>query len=156
MKKLIFFLAVIMSAGGAYGQAIVKLPELQEMMKEGKQVKVINFWATWCAPCIKEMPFLETLNRENKEVKVLLVSLDFDLDHDQSKITGFVLRKKIQSEVVILDEPDPTKWIEKIDKGWSGALPATLVINPVNGKRKLIQGELKKNDLEKSIAEVSQ
>lgn len=155
MKRLIFFLTVILSVN-AYGQAIIKLPELQEMMKEGKQVKVINFWATWCAPCIKEMPFLETLNRENKDVKVLLVSLDFDLDHDQSKITGFVMRKKIQSEVVILDEPDPTKWIEKIDKGWSGALPATLVMNPVNGKRKLIQGELKKNDLEKSIAEVSQ
>jgi thiol-disulfide isomerase/thioredoxin len=155
MKRLIFFLALTMSAT-SYGQAIVKLPELQEMMSEGKQVKVINFWATWCAPCIKEMPFLERLNRDNKDVKVLLVSLDFDLDHDQSKITGFVLRKKIQSEVVILDEPDPSKWIEKIDKAWSGALPATLVMNPSNGKRKLIQGELKKDDLEKSIAEVSQ
>src|SRR2546421_459599 len=138
MKKLIFFAAVFVYIS-THGQAIIKLPDLQEMMKEGKQVKVINFWATWCAPCIKEMPFLERLNRENKEVKVLLVSLDFDLDHDQSKITGFVLRKKIQSEVVILDEADPTKWIEKIDKNWSGALPATLVMNPVNGKRKLIQ-----------------
>lgn len=155
MKKLLFFLTLFVSIS-TYGQAIIKLPELQDMMKEGKQVKVINFWATWCAPCIKEMPFLERLNRENKDVKVLLVSLDFDLDHDQSKITGFVLKKKIQSEVVILDEADPTKWIEKIDKNWSGALPATLVMNPVNGKRKLIQGELKKDDLEKSIAEVSQ
>ena len=155
MKKVLVFV-ILLASVSTYGQAIIKLPELQEMMKEGKQVKVVNFWATWCAPCIKEMPFLERLNRENKDVKVLLVSLDFDLDHDQSKITGFVLKKKIQSEVVILDESDPTKWIEKIDKNWSGALPATLVMNPANGKRKLIQGELKKDDLEKSIAEVSQ
>jgi thiol-disulfide isomerase/thioredoxin len=155
MRRLFFVLAIAAGAS-ASGQAIVKLPELQEMMNEGKKVKVINFWATWCAPCIKEMPFLERLNRDNQDVKVLLVSLDFDLDHDQSKITGFVMRKKIQSEVVILDEPDPNKWIEKIDKGWSGALPATLVMNPSNGKRKLIQGELKKDDLEKLIAEVSQ
>jgi hypothetical protein len=85
-----------------------------------------------------------------------LVSLDFDLVHDQSKITSFVERKRLNSEVVILDEPDPTKWIEKIDKGWSGALPATLVMNPTTGKRKLIQGELKSGDLQKIIAEVSQ
>ena len=125
-------------------------------MNEGQKVKVINFWATWCAPCIKEMPFLERLNKENKDVKVLLVSLDFDLDHDQSKITSFVARKKLNSEVVILDEPDPSKWIDKIDKSWSGTLPATLVLNPVTGKRKLIQGELKNGDLQKIIAEISQ
>ena len=154
MKTVALFLALSFSAS-CYSQAIVKLPELQEMMNEGQKVKVINFWSTWCAPCIKEMPFLERLNRDNKDVKVLLVSLDFDLDHDQSKITTFVQRKKLNSEVVILDEPDPNTWIPKIDKGWSGALPATLIMNPTTGKRKLIQGELKNDDLEKSIAEVS-
>lgn len=155
MKTLILFFALTLSIG-VYSQAIIKLPELQQMMSEGQKVKVINFWATWCAPCVKEMPLLERLNRENKKVKVLLVSLDFDLDHNQSKITGFVARKKLQSEVVILDESDPSSWIEKIDKTWSGTLPATLIINPVNGKRKLVQGELKNDDLEKLIAEVSQ
>ena len=154
MKPAILFFALTISAS-CYSQAIVKMPELQEMMNEGQKVKVINFWATWCAPCIKEMPFLERLNKENKDVKVLLVSLDFDLDHDQSKITSFVERKKLSSEVVILDEPDPSKWIDKIDKGWSGALPATLVMNPTTGKRKLIQGELKNGDLQKIIAEIS-
>ncbi len=154
MKTAVLFFALSLSVS-CYSQAIVKLPELQEMMNEGQKVKVINFWATWCAPCIKEMPFLERLNRENKNVKVLLVSLDFDLDHDQSKITSFVMRKKLNSEVVILDEPDPNLWIPKIDKGWSGALPATLIMSPTTGKRKLIQGELKNDDLEKSIAEVS-
>ncbi len=155
MKPVILFFALTISVC-SYSQAIVKLPELQEMMNEGQKVKVINFWATWCAPCIKEMPFLERLNKENKDVKVLLVSLDFDLDHDQSKITSFVARKKLNSEVVILDEPDPSKWIDKIDKSWSGTLPATLVLNPVTGKRKLIQGELKNGDLQKIIAEISQ
>ena len=155
MKAVILFFALALSIG-AFSQAVIKLPELQQMMNDGPKVKVINFWATWCAPCIKEMPLLERLNQENKNVKVLLVSLDFDLDHDQSKITSFVARKKLQSEVVILDESDPSSWIEKIDKTWTGALPATLVMNPGNGKRKLVQGELKNNDLEKLIAEVSQ
>jgi len=155
MKTLVLFFALTLSIG-VYSQAVIKLPELQQMMNEGQKVKVINFWATWCAPCVKEMPLLERLNRDNKNVKVILVSLDFDLDHDQSKITNFVARKKLQSEVVILDESDPSSWIEKIDKTWSGALPATLIMNPANGKRKLVQGELKNDDLEKLIAEVSQ
>src|ERR1043166_6877308 len=107
MKPVILFFALTISVS-TYSQAIIKLPELQEMMNDGQKVKVINFWATWCAPCIKEMPFLERLNKENKDVKVLLVSLDFDLDHDQSKITSFVERKKLSSEVVILDESDPS------------------------------------------------
>lgn len=154
MKILALAFALMLSSE-AYCQSIIKLSELQKMMKEGKQVKVINFWATWCAPCIKEMPLLEKLNLENKNVKVLLVSMDFDLDRNQAKVTSFVTRKKLQSEVVIMDEPDPSSWIDKVDKEWTGALPATLVINPVNGKRKLIQGELKNDDLEKLIAEVS-
>src|SRR5882724_9140 len=117
MKTLVLFFALTLSIG-VYSQAVIKLPELQQMMNEGQKVKVINFWATWCAPCVKEMPLLERLNRDNKNVKVILVSLDFDLDHDQSKITNFVARKKLQSEVVILDESDPSSWIEKIDKTW--------------------------------------
>jgi thiol-disulfide isomerase/thioredoxin len=40
-------------------------------------IYVVNFWATWCALCVKELLFFEKLNAENKDVNVLLVSLDF-------------------------------------------------------------------------------
>ncbi len=138
------------------GQDLIKLPELQNAIHEAGPVKVINFWATWCAPCVKEMPYFEKLNQENKNVKVLLVSMDYDLDPNPAKVKKFVERKKILSKVVILQEENPNSWIEKIDKDWGGALPSTLVINPNNGKRKFVQGELKEGDLEKLIAEVSQ
>jgi thiol-disulfide isomerase/thioredoxin len=115
---------------------------------------VINFWATWCAPCVKEVPFFETLNRENKSVDVTLVSMDYDLDPNPEKVYRFITRKKLQSKVVILAERNPNDWIDKIDKSWSGALPATLIVNTKTGKRKFVQKELHEGELEKLIEEI--
>jgi len=138
-----------------FSQDLIKLPELQKLIHQPGLVKVINFWATWCAPCVKEIPLFEKLNYDDKNIKVILVSMDYDLDPDPAKVKRFIERKKILAEVVILAEENPNDWIEKIDKNWTGALPSTLVINPNSGKRKFIQGELKEGDLEKVIQEVS-
>ncbi len=154
--RMITFLSILFIAPLAgWSQEEIKLPELQKRINEAGAIKVVNFWATWCAPCVKELPLFEKLNKENKNVKVLLVSMDYDLDPSPVKVKRFVERKKIASQVVILAEQNPNDWIEKIDKNWSGALPATLVVNPGNGKRKLVQGGLKEGDLEKLIAEVT-
>lgn len=134
---------------------IVKLPELQELIaSKGDHIKVINFWATWCAPCVKEMPLFEKLGRERGDVEVTLVSMDLDLDPDPAKVHKFVTRKKIQSRVLILDEKNPNSYIEQIDKSWSGALPATIIVNSKTGQRKFVERELHEGDLEKLIAEV--
>src|SRR5882757_8626734 len=85
----------------------IKLNDLQKLINApSPPVKVINFWATWCAPCVKELPFFEKLNLENKDVKVTLVSMDYDLDPNPDKVNRFIARKKIQSDVVILTERD--------------------------------------------------
>jgi len=134
---------------------MVKLSELQNIINEKGQVKVINFWATWCGPCVKELPLFEKLNQEDKSVKVVLVSMDYDLDPDPTKVNKFVERKKLKSDVVILAEENPNNWIDKINKEWSGAVPTTLIVNSTLGKRKLIEGELKEGELEKLIQEIS-
>ena len=141
----------------AYGQEkdLIRLEQLQEAIRgEKDRVQVINFWATWCAPCLKELPLFEKLNEERKDIRVRLVSLDLDLDPNVEKVRNFVIRKKLKSEVIILDERNPNSWIDKVDKSWSGALPATLVINNKNGKRKFVEKELQAGELEKLIAEV--
>ncbi|NJM79985.1 MAG: TlpA family protein disulfide reductase [Flavobacterium sp.] len=91
-------------------------------------VYVINFWATWCAPCIKELPYFEEIgkNYKDKNVKVILVSLDFP-KKVKSSLIPFIERKKLTSEVIHLDDPDANSWIEKVDKSWSGAIPATVI-----------------------------
>lgn len=93
-------------------------------------VYVVNFWATWCAPCIKEMPYFETLNTKYKHMKVevLLVSLDFPKKYD-SQLKPFIKKNRLQSKVVALDDSDSNSWIPQIDPDWSGAIPATLIFN---------------------------
>jgi thiol-disulfide isomerase/thioredoxin len=155
MLRKFFLLASLVFPLTLFGQDLIKLPELQKLISQPGQLRVVNFWATWCAPCVKEIPLFEKLNHDDKSVQVILVSMDYDLDPDPAKVKRFIERKKILSEVVILAEENPNDWIEKIDKSWTGALPSTLVINPNSGKRKFVQGELKEGDLEKLIQEVS-
>lgn len=155
--RFAYVLIVLIAPLDLQGQAkdLIKLDQLQDQMRgERERIQVVNFWATWCAPCLKELPLFERLNEDRRDVRVTLVSMDLDLDPNVEKVRSFVLRKKIKSEVLILDERDPSSWIDKIDKRWSGALPATLVINNKTGKRKFVEKELHAGDLEKLISEV--
>src|SRR5437868_2837114 len=128
LRKFLFVFVFLAFPYALLSQDLIKLAELQKLIHQPGPVKVINFWATWCAPCVKEMPLFEKLNRDDKNSKVILVSMDYDLDPDPAKVKRFIERKKILSDVVILAEENPNDWIEKIDKNWTGALPSTLVI----------------------------
>ena len=152
---LVLLVLLIAIEGKAQQAELIKLSQLQTLIEEkSDHIKVINFWATWCAPCVKELPLFESLNQNRKDAKVILVSMDIDLDPNPEKVYKFVARKKVQSQVVILDERDPNSWINKIDKNWSGALPSTRFVNTANGKRKFVEKEMHAGDLEKFIEEV--
>ena len=103
--------------------------ELSTYIKENNSKPlVINFWATWCAPCVKELPYFEKLNQENPNVKVILVSLDFE-KQVESKLIPFLKKKKIISSSIYLADKDYNSWLPKIDKNWSGSIPATVIFN---------------------------
>ena len=91
---------------------------------------VINFWATWCAPCVKELPYFETLNKNYKDdnVEVLLVSLDFPKQYEK-KLKPFIQEHNLQSKILVLDDPDMNTWIPKVNENWDGAIPVTLIYN---------------------------
>lgn len=93
---------------------------------------VVNFWATWCAPCVKELPYFEKLQARNENIKVVLVSLDFAKAKD-SRLIPFVEKHKIESEVIHFVEKNPNYWIPEISKKWSGSIPATLILNGKKG-----------------------
>ncbi|NQY09797.1 MAG: redoxin domain-containing protein [Flavobacteriales bacterium] len=129
----------------------VKVDELKSMyLKDNDTTYVVNFWATWCVPCVHELPHFEKLN-ELPKVKVILASLDFPKMID-SKLIPFIKRNKLKSEVVLLNEPDENEMIPKISSEWSGAIPATLVINNNRGIHNFHEGKLSYEELLKLIA----
>lgn len=91
---------------------------------------VVNFWATWCKPCVVELPAFEKLHDEfkDKNVEVLLVSLDFKKQVD-TRLIPFLEKHNLQPEVILLDDTRESVWIPKVDENWSGAIPATLIYN---------------------------
>ena len=105
--------------------------ELKPLLEQkGDKIYVVNFWATWCAPCVKELPAFEKLNSvyAAKGVEVLLVSLDFPKQKEK-KLIPFIVRKNLHSKVVMLDDINEDVWIKAIDSSWSGAIPATIIYN---------------------------
>ncbi len=96
--------------------------------KNNDTTYVINFWATWCAPCIEELPAFGKLhdNYNDKKLKIILVSLDFKNQID-NKLLPFIKKNKIKPEVIVLDDSRSNYWIDAIDKSWSGAIPATII-----------------------------
>jgi thiol-disulfide isomerase/thioredoxin len=104
----------------------------EEILSDKNTIYVVNFWATWCGPCVKELPHFEQLNSENKNIKVVLVSLDFK-NTLESKLKPFLKKKSIKSEVVLLTDTDYNSWLPQVDKEWSGSIPATLIIK--NGQQ---------------------
>lgn len=115
-------------------------------------VYVVNFWATWCAPCIVELPHFEKLGLayKDKKVKVLLVSLDSKKNVEKSLIP-FIRKKNLQSKYVLLSDPDMNGWIPKVDAQWSGALPATIIYNGSSGKRKFFEQSFTYEELELEV-----
>jgi thiol-disulfide isomerase/thioredoxin len=110
---------------------VVTFDELQPLMRNSNDTTyVINFWATWCKPCVEELPYFEIIHEElnSKNVKVVLVSLD-DIDNLDSKVKPFVNEMYLQSKLFLLNDINYNSWIDKVDPSWSGAIPATLIYN---------------------------
>ena len=98
------------------------------------------------------MPYLENMNHSGK-ADVILVSLDFMEDLD-SKVSKFINDHGITSRVCLLDNLDYNSWINYVDQSWTGALPATLLINTKSGKRKFIENLLHPGELDELITEI--
>lgn len=154
MKKIVSVLLVLLPLiGKAQQPEIVKFSFVESLLKNTSDTTyVINFWATWCAPCVKEIPEFEKLNKEytDKKVKVILVSLDFKRQF-ADRLIPFAKDHQLKSQVVLLDEPDYNKWIDNVDKNWGGAIPATLMLNNSKKRHTFYEKEFTYSELKESI-----
>ena len=111
---------------------------------------VVNFWATWCAPCVEELPYFEKINRINYKtpVKVILVSLDMP-SQLESRLKPFVKENNISSQVILLNDINQNEWIPKINSDWDGAIPVTLIYN--NKKREFYNRAFSETELQTTL-----
>ena len=131
---------------------IVSLSELKSYYEvRNDTTYVVNFWATWCRPCLEELPWFEQINKDysDKKVKVLLVSLDFP--EQAGKLNKFLTKNKIRSKVVLLDEPDENTRIHEINDKWTGSIPATLIINNAKNYTFFHEGKITLQELKNAI-----
>lgn len=106
---------------------VLTFDQLQPIFQQQNDTTyLINFWATWCAPCVKELPYFEEYiaQQKGKKFKAIFVSLDFPKQIEK-KLIPFLAKKPLPGDVIVLDDPDANGWIPKVDPDWSGAIPAT-------------------------------
>jgi thiol-disulfide isomerase/thioredoxin len=152
----LIFLLFLLTASTLQAQniPIIKQAELYDLLaKQDDTLRVVNFWATWCGPCVQELPHFEKLqrNHHDKPLKVVLVSLDFP-SQLQKRVVPFVKKRKLTSTVLLLDGGDPNQWIDRVEPRWSGSIPATLFL--YKGKRLFYEGQLTEADLYKYVQQI--
>lgn len=124
---------------------IISFEEFEAMTLEpSSKLRVYNFWATWCAPCVKEMPYFDQAAANNPDLELVFISMDDGRNPD--RVTNFIQKRKVKAPVFLLDDVDYNRWIDKVDPSWSGAIPATLFIKS-SGERYFHEGELEEEEL---------
>jgi thiol-disulfide isomerase/thioredoxin len=159
MKKLFIGLALATFSLNVQSQMIPKwkITDVEQYMKAGNgEILVLNFWATFCKPCVAEIPsFIKIADKyKEQKVKLLLISLDLPSFYP-TKVAGFAKKHKFKTPIVWLDETNADYFCPKIDKNWSGSIPGTLIINTQTGYRKFFEEEMDavtfENELKKAM-----
>lgn len=148
----------LLSTPGLSAQEIpfIKTEQLRQWLEaDTDTVFVLNFWATWCGPCVAELPAFEKLREKYaaQKVEIVLISTDFKRNVE-SKVKPFVKRKNLRSRVVFMDEPNPDAFINLVDPDWSGAIPATLFVSKRKSKQIFFEKQLTFKELEAILLSV--
>ena len=145
----------LLTVAPAFSQEVevIKFKELQQLRQSaGDTLYVVNFWATWCKPCIKELPYFEAASAAYKDqpVKVILISMDAAEDLEK-RVRPFVQKRGLKADVMLLDETDGNTWIDKLEPKWSGAIPATLLFNNKRNQYEFVEREMTEEELQNLI-----
>ena len=153
--KILLFIGFLLFSILSFSQDVLKIgeSELKSMLSDpADKLHIINFWATWCGPCITEIPYFENVAREyeNKNVDFVLASLDFPSQFDK-KLLPFIKKHNIGLKVVLIEEVDYNKWMRDVNPDWQGNIPATLFFNNARKKSQFVSKPLEEKELREII-----
>ena len=118
----------------AQGVQLLSFNEVNQIIsKKDEKTRVINFWATWCKPCVEELPLFKMAAEDAafRNAEFIFISVDFQSQHQ--KVLDKIAELKLTGTQIHLNEKG-TDWIDEIDPDWPGAIPYTMLILP-DGKR---------------------
>ncbi len=156
MTKLFCILLILFSTE-VHPQQIkkIKVKDVLNLIDTTTTPLVINFWASWCKPCIEEIPYFEkeVLNFKEQKVSLILVNLDFPEDYPKH-ITNFVKKNNYKSKVYWLNETNADYFCPLIDSSWTGAIPVTVMLNNKKGFRKFYNSKIPENKIKSALSEL--
>ena len=153
-KLIILLLATVVMATEADAQKVPtwKIADLKAVIDTSQSPTILNFWATFCKPCIAEMPHFETLSKayQAKGVRLIFVSLDLKESYP-AEVENFMRSRNLSSPVVYLNESNADLFVPVVDSSWSGAIPASLFLNKKAGYRSFWEEPLSQEKLDAEI-----
>ena len=127
---------------------------LKNLLKPNGRPLLINFWATWCTPCVEEFPELVKIGTDYRgKIDLITVSLD-ELSEINGEVPKFLAQMKSESPAYLLKTPDEAAAIELVSKDWQGALPFTILFNAQGETIYAKQGKFKTDVLVAEIEKI--
>ncbi|MCC6515008.1 MAG: TlpA family protein disulfide reductase [Chitinophagales bacterium] len=152
MKKWILFVLLFPCLHIAFAQneiQVVKIEQLKKVYTHANDTTyIINFFATWCGPCMQEMPILNQFYEDNKNTSKKLIFVSLDNAGYLKKLPTKLKKIGIKAPVYLLNESSDFSWLPYIDKRWQGSIPATMVVNGNKNVKAFFETPLEKGQLE--------
>jgi thiol-disulfide isomerase/thioredoxin len=157
LNKFIIGIILLLLAESAVAQTVqkIKITDLEKTIRESKTPLIVNFWATFCVPCLEEIPYFQEAAKNHKAegVRLILVSLDLQESYPV-QIKNTIVKRKISAPVKWLDETNADYFCPKVDSSWSGGMPASLFVNNKSGYRKFFEEQLSRDRLQVVMKEL--
>jgi len=142
IKKIFMLFAAGLLTGYAYCQNIAaySAEDLVQRVSDKDTTYIVNFWATWCIPCVGELPEFAKLHDHyrGKPVKIIMVSCNLETEYP-GKLQAYVREKDMKQEVVWLSDTDIDHFRPVIDERWSGQIPSTIIFDNRRQQRYIIE-----------------
>jgi thiol-disulfide isomerase/thioredoxin len=155
MKYLLFTFFFCFSISTSKAQIIPKW-NIKDVVnyysKNNDTTYVVNFWSTFCKPCIEEMPYLQSISKQyaTQKVKLVFVSLDIKSFYPK-KLKVFLKQHKITATCIWLNETNADIFCPAVDEKWSGAIPATIIVHNKKGHKQFYEEQFTPQQFEDAL-----